>query len=134
MKLIDGLMKSIIRMTPKIEEERIEVSNILQLGVRKTLGSLLDLTKVLCSDATYMVESGIWLKILQLRSLKNLKNMLPKSFKDVRNVLEVLLAEILEILYNAKTDSISNLSQSVKKEIESCEIPFEGFITSKKHI
>ena len=40
-----------------------------------------------------MVESGVWLQIVQLKSLKEMNKLLPEYFEDVRNLFQILLTE-----------------------------------------
>ena len=49
-----------------------------------------------------MVESGIWLQIVQLKSLREMNKLLPEYFEDVRNLFQILLTETYNELNQTK--------------------------------
>ena len=78
LKTIDAFIRSIRKMTGKIEED--EGDKTILLEIRKTLGSLLEFVKKLTANTKQVFEDDLWFKIINLQSLGEIQTNLPKRF------------------------------------------------------
>ena len=65
LQMVDALIRSIRKMTSKIEECD-NSDKTIHLQIRKTLGSLLEFVKKITASVKHVFENDLWFKIINL--------------------------------------------------------------------